>query len=266
MTPVLEMEDVRVRYPARGLGRWRRGGGAEIVSGVSLRVGRGQTLGLVGESGSGKTSLARAVVGLVGISGGVVRIDGRSAAGPRDRGWQFMRRDVGMMFQDPVASLDPRMSILASVAEPLAVHGGPGALWRRDRWDVAGRMLERVGLERRLFDRYPHQISGGQARRVAVARALVLRPKLVIADEPTAGLDVSVQGEVLNLLLEMQAAFSLSYLIITHNLAVARHMSDRIAVMHRGRIVEEGAAEDVYMRPGHLYTRGLVGQEERVLF
>jgi len=253
MSPVLEIEGLTISYPGGFMKPPRI-----AVCGAGFSIARGKTLALVGGSGSGKTTLARALLGLVPFQAGTLRINGRQPTSPLDRQWNAIRRETGMMFQDPAASLDPRMSIWASVAEPLAIHGGPGALFGRARWEKAASMLEMVGLPRALLNRRPSEISGGQARRVAIARALVLRPKLVIADEPTAGLDVSVQGDVLNLLADLQAELGLAYLVITHDLSVARHMADTIAVMQEGRIVEQGAAHEILGAPAHAYTRALI--------
>jgi len=253
MNKVLEIEGLSVHLPG-GFMRPPR----MVVCGAGFSIARGRTLALVGGSGSGKTTLARALLGLVPFQAGTLRIDGRQPTSARDRAWKTIRRDTAMMFQDPVASLDPRMSVWACVAEPLAIHGGPGALFGRARWKQAASMLEMVGLPRTILTRRPREISGGQARRVAIARALVLRPKLVIADEPTAGLDVSVQGDVLNLLADLQGELGVAYLVITHDLAVARHMADDIAVMEGGRIVEQGAADDIFRCPAHEVTRSLL--------
>jgi peptide/nickel transport system ATP-binding protein len=251
----MEIEGLSISYPGSFMRPSR-----SVVYGAGFSVARGRTLALVGGSGSGKTTLARALLGLVPFQAGTLRINGRQPKSPADRQWKVIRRETGMMFQDPVASLDPRMSVWACVAEPLAIHGGPGALFGRARWEKAASMLEMVGLPGTILNRRPAEISGGQARRVAIARALVLRPKLVIADEPTAGLDVSVQGDVLNLLADLQAELGLTYLVITHDLAVARHIADDIAVMHEGRIVEQGAADAILGAPRHFYTRSLLAK------
>jgi peptide/nickel transport system ATP-binding protein len=258
MNAILQINDLVVRYPAGTFFERLRSGSPRYVSvlpGVSLSVPQGETLGLIGESGSGKTTLGRAVVGLSPITRGTIWVDGETATGSGDRAWRGMRRNVGLMFQDPMAALDPRLTIGRSVTEPLAIHERRG-LHRRER---AVDLLRKVGLPAALADRYPHQISGGQARRVTVARALALNPKLVVADEPTAGLDLSVQGELLNLLGELQTSLGLSFLLITHNLAVARHVTDRIAIMYLGRIVETGRSADIFAKPAHPYTRALLG-------
>ena len=259
MTPLLEVNDLVVRYPAASLFGRLRGEAREVtvLDGVSLTLGQGETLGLVGESGSGKTTLGRAIGGMTPMASGSVTLAGLSATGDRDVFWGEMRRNVGFMFQDPMAALDPRMRLAASITEPLAVHG----VGRAERRRRAGELLAEVGLSADFDERFPHQISGGQARRVTVARALSLRPKLVIADEPTAGLDLSVQGELLNLLNAIQVATSVSFLFITHNLAVARHVTDRVAVMYLGRIVESARTADLFAQPGHPYTRALLSAQ-----
>jgi oligopeptide/dipeptide ABC transporter ATP-binding protein len=255
---VLEIEDLVVRYKTGGwAGALRRKSSryAEVLAGIDLSLNAGRTLGVVGESGSGKTTLARAVVGLAPIARGGVRVDGMRASGWGDGPWRFIRRKVGFMFQDPLASLDPRMDVAMLVTEPFVIHRTEGIDRRRE----AARLLDLVGLPARFLDRYPYQLSGGQARRVSVARALALKPKLVIADEPTAGLDLSIQGDVLNLMTDLQAELGMSYLLITHNLTVARHIADEIAVMYLGRIVETGPTDAVYRAPAHPYTRALLG-------
>jgi peptide/nickel transport system ATP-binding protein len=254
---VLDVEDAVVQYKA---GSWL---GAKVsgrpyridaVAGVSLELPAGKTYGLVGESGSGKTTLGRAIVGLVPLTSGIIRIDGADAQGYGDGPWRLIRRDVALIFQDPVAALNPRMTVEVAITEPLAIHRTE----RFDRRAEARRLLDMVGLPANFLDRYPHELSGGQARRIAVARALALRPKLIIADEPTAGLDVSVQGDILNLLSDLQDELNISYLIITHNLAVARHVTDYVGIMYLGRLVETGTTADVFKAPSHPYTKALL--------
>ena len=256
MSSLLQVNDLVVRYPTGSLldaamGEPRQ---VTVLDGVSLTLGQGETLGLVGESGSGKTTLGRAIVGMTPIASGTVTVAGLDATGSSRAVWRQIRRHVGFMFQDPVAALDPRMRLATSITEPLAVQGIRGTERRRR----AGELLAEVGLSADFAERFPHQVSGGQARRVTVARALALRPKLVIADEPTAGLDLSVQGELLNLLNAIQRTSSVSFLMITHNLAVARHVTDRIAVMYLGRIVESAPTSKIFRRPAHPYTRALL--------
>jgi len=230
----------------------------DAVLDVSFTLKAGTTLALVGESGSGKSSLGRAIIGLTPIHSGHVRFQGKE---PRLRGGgaRDYRREVAMMFQDPVSSLSPRRTVRSLITEPFVVHG----LSARDLDAEARRLLTLVGLPKDFASRYPHQLSGGQARRVGVARAVALLPKLIIADEPTAGLDVSVQGEILNLLNRLQRELGLTYLIITHNLAVVRHVSDETAIMYMGRFVEQGPTADIFARAAHPYTVGLLASQPK---
>ena len=225
----------------------------QIFADVSFTLNPGETLGLVGESGSGKTTLARALLGLTPTTHGSIHFD----QAPRKTKADFtaMRAHTAMMFQDAIASLSPRMTIGALLAEPLTIHRQPAPAAK-----IAD-MLALVGLPAEFASRYPHELSGGQARRVGVARALVLNPKLVIADEPTAGLDVSVQGEILNLMTDLKTRLNLSYLIISHNLAMVRHVSDRIAVMYLGRLVEIGPTRQTFAQPLHPYSQSLIASE-----
>ncbi len=256
--PLLEVEDLRVRFRVLGALRARLSGVedpfVDAVLGASFRLHRGETLGLVGESGSGKTTLGRTILGLIAPHSGSVRFDGRELAGLSESSFKPLRRDIAMMFQDPVGSLSPRRTVRKLITEPFEVH----RIRKRDLREEADRLCDMVKLPRNLLSRYPHELSGGQARRVGVARALALQPRLIVADEPTAGLDVSVQGEILNLMAELQRDIGLSYLIITHNLPVVRHISDRLAIMYLGRLVEQGECQRVFARPAHPYTEALV--------
>jgi peptide/nickel transport system ATP-binding protein len=258
---LLEVTDLSVRYPSFGPIRAKLLGlpnrFLDAVIDVSFRVERGTTLALVGESGSGKSSLGRALVGLTPIAQGRVRFDGTEPLVRNPKGDKAYHRDVAMMFQDPVSSLSPRRTVQALITEPFVVHGLSG----RDLRAEAHRLLALVGLPRDFAGRYPHQLSGGQARRVGVARAVALSPKLIVADEPTAGLDVSVQGEILNLLLRLQRELGLTYLIITHNLAVVRHVSDETAIMYMGRFVEQGPTAEIFANPSHPYTAALIASQ-----
>jgi len=228
----------------------------DAVLDVSMDLKKGETLGLVGESGSGKTTFGRTILGLVPAYSGSVTFEGQELIGLGESQFKPLRRDMAMMFQDPIGSLSPRQSVRALLAEPLEIHGRAGGNTSLDR--EAERLLDMVQLPRDFLSRYPHELSGGQARRVGVARALALQPKLIIADEPTAGLDVSVQGEILNLMNGLQREHGLTFLIITHNLPVVRHVSDRLAIMYLGRIVEFGDSEQIFNAPAHPYTEALV--------
>ena len=259
--PLLEVENLRVRFRTLGALRARLAGIADpfldAVLDISFALQAGTTFALVGESGSGKTTLGRAILGLVPVHSGAVRFDGDATQGTSDSAFQPLRRKIAMMFQDPVASLSPRLTVKSLITEPFLIHG----LRDRDLDKEAKRLLDMVGLPANFVGRYPHELSGGQARRVGVARALALTPKLIIADEPTAGLDVSVQGEILNLMNRLQREIGLAYLIITHNLAVVRHISDEMAIMYMGRFVEHGPTERIFAAPSHPYTHGLLAAE-----
>ena len=249
---LLAVQNLSVDLPLAGLFARAR---LNILSGISLTLGPAETLGLVGESGSGKTTLARAILGLQKISAGTVTLDGKPLATNAD--FAKIRRHSAMMFQDAVASLSPRMTVGQLIREPFAIHRVP-----MPPGTVAA-LLTQVGLPPDIADRYPHALSGGQARRVGVARALALAPKLVIADEPTAGLDKSVQAEILNLMNDLKDELRLSYLIISHNLALVRHVADRIAVMYLGRLVETGPTAQVFASPRHPYTASLIAADPK---
>ena len=252
---LLEVNDLRIRYARQGrlkAALRRESHDFEAVCGVSFTLEPGQTLGLVGESGSGKSTIARTLIGLKKASGGSIRFDGAEISDASGRSWARLRREMSMMWQDPVGSLSPRLTVKSLVAEPLRING------RKAGRAEAERLLGLVGLPAEFATRYPHQLSGGQARRVGVARALALDPKLLIADEPTAGLDMSVQGEVLNLLAEVQARSGVAIVIITHNLNLVRHVTDQMAIMYLGRFVEQGPTEQVFAHPRHPYTKALL--------
>lgn len=258
MSVLLDVRDLRVRYRAMGNLRARMKGipdpHFDAVCNVSFQLNAGETLGLIGESGSGKSTIARSLIGLKEAAGGSVRFEGREISNLGHRAFRSLRREIAMMWQDPVGSLSPRLTVRSLVTEPYRIHGVKG----RDLDAEAVRLLRMVGLNEDFAARFPHQLSGGQARRVGVARALALDPKLIIADEPTAGLDVSVQAEILNLLNEIQARLGVAILVITHNLNVVRHITDRMAIMYLGRFVEQGPTEDVFFRPRHPYTEALL--------
>jgi oligopeptide/dipeptide ABC transporter ATP-binding protein len=258
MSALLTVRDLRVRYPlARNMASMLKGerqSHVDVVHGVSFDIARGETLAVVGESGSGKTTLAMALCGLAPVLGGEVRFDGAVLPTGKNRFLQPDRKRIALMFQDPVGSLSPRMTVRSLLAEPYRIHAGLSDDPDRSALDL----LSLVGLGADLADRYPHQLSGGQARRVGVARALALRPELLIADEPTAGLDVSVQGEVLNLLADLQQEMGLGIMIITHNLNIVRHVASRMAIMYLGRFLEQGLSELVFHQPRHPYTAALL--------
>lgn len=259
MTAAFSIHDLEVDVAGRGLMSKLIGTqpahAINILSGIDLAIAAGEIVGLVGESGSGKTTLARAMVGLQPIRHGTLRFEGHALQGARD--FSMFRRRSALMFQDPVGSLSPRMKVGALVTEPFIIHGLP----LPSRTGKAAELLERVGLPAAMAERYPHELSGGQARRVCVARALALNPGIVIADEPTAGLDVSVQAEILNLMTSLKTDLNIGFLIITHNLAVVRHISDRVAILYLGRLVEEGPTREVFAHPAHPYTRSLIASQ-----
>jgi ABC-type oligopeptide transport system ATPase subunit len=253
--PLLRVSDLRVYFPAAGAGLGRRVV-VRAVDGVSFHVGRGETLGLVGESGCGKTTAGRAILRLIEPTEGRIQFDGQDVRAARGARLFGLRRRMQIIFQDPAGSLNPRMRVGAIVAEPLVVHGlanGRAELRRR-----VGELLERCGLPPAAAERYPHEFSGGQRQRIGIARALALRPQFIVCDEPTSALDVSVQAQIINLLMDLQREFALSYLFISHDMAVIQHVCRRIAVMLRGRIVEEGPREQILAAPQHPYTRGLL--------
>jgi len=229
----------------------------QAVRGVSLTVASGRSLGIVGESGSGKSTLARIAMALETPSGGEVRWLGRDVSTMSARELRTARRDVQMVFQDPYGSLDPRQRIAYTVAEPLEQRAGPAT---RDRVSAS---LEAVGLSAGDAAKFPHEFSGGQRQRIAIARALITRPKLIVADEPVSALDVSVQAQVLNLMADLQDTLGLTYLFISHDLAVVNHVCDDVAVMYAGRIVEQGTPEQLFLAAAHPYTRALVGELPR---
>jgi oligopeptide/dipeptide ABC transporter ATP-binding protein len=255
---LLEVQDVVKEFPvgsASSLLGGRAGQSVKAVSGVSLEVGLGETLGLVGESGCGKTTLGRLIVGLQKPTSGVIRFGGEDVTRLRGSRLRLSRRYRQLMFQDPFASLDPRMRIGAILREPLAIQR---VGTRAERETRVSRLLDEVGLSARVLDLYPHELSGGQRQRVGLARALMLTPRLLVADEPVSALDVSIQAQVLNLMKALRERRSLTAVVISHDLAVIRFLADRIGVMYLGQLVELGTAADVYARPAHPYTRGLL--------
>lgn len=253
--PLLAIRELVVRYPGRRTVLRPGRGGHTALRGVSLELGAGEALGLVGESGAGKTSLGRALVGLAPVVAGSICLDGAELVGARPADAVRLRRGIQMVFQDPFSSLDPRLRVGAIVREPLDIRGEEPAAARDQR--VAD-MLRRVGLDADAASRRPRAFSGGQRQRIALARALVSRPRLLVADEPFAALDVSVQAQMAVLLDEIRREMGLSVLFIAHDLPVVRHLCDRVAVLHEGRIVEEGPPDEVFGWPRDPYTRSLV--------
>jgi oligopeptide transport system ATP-binding protein len=254
--PLLEVTDLVKHFPVkRGLVIDRTVDQIRAVDGVSFEVAAGETLGLVGESGSGKSTLGRAVLQLVKPTSGSVRFEGREIAGLSRRAMRPLRREMQMVFQDPYASLNPRKRIGQIVGEPLRLQGvAKGGELRRQ---VQG-LLERVGLAPEHYDRFPHEFSGGQRQRIGIARAIALRPKLIVADEPVSALDVSIRAQIVNLLADLQQELGLTYVFVAHDIGIVRHVSDRIAVMHEGKIVEEGPADRVCEQPRDAYTKQLL--------
>ena len=253
--PLLAAEDVKKYFPVRGGVFGGRVGVVRAVDGVTFSIRRGETLGLVGESGCGKSTLGRTLNRLEKPTSGRVTFEGRDIARAAGKDLHTLRRDIQMIFQDPYSSLNPRMTVGEIVREPLLVHNVGTKV---EQLETVRELLEVVGLTGDLLGRYPHEFSGGQRQRVGLARALALEPKLVIADEPVSALDVSVQSQVLNLMVRLQRERRLTYLFISHDLSVVEYVSDTIAIMYLGRIVETGPSAAVFGRPAHPYTRALI--------
>ena len=270
MTPILEVQNLTVRFPVFGGIFLRRTGEVRAVDGVSFSLARGETLGLVGESGCGKTTVGRAIINILRAMSYKVEVSGRilyhhpngivDLASLDRRAMRPYRADVQMVFQDPYSSLNPRKTVGQIVEEPLTIHTRDSAADRRAR---VRSLLDKVGLSSRHMDRYPHEFSGGQRQRVGIARALATNPTIVVADEPVSALDVSIQAQVINLMQDLQQEFGLSYIFIGHDLSVVRHISDRIAVMYVGKIVEMGQADQIYAHPQHEYSKTLLAAAPR---
>jgi len=253
--PLLEIKDVHVRFPVRRGVFSRVHGYIHAVQGVSLNVHEGEVVGLVGESGCGKTTLARSILQLQRPSMGTISINGKNVYELDRNQSRAARRDVQIVFQDPYASLNPRLPVYHIITEGLVAHG---MIKERDREQTARELLNDVGLGSDVMYRYPHEFSGGQRQRISIARAISMKPRLVVCDEAVSALDVSIQAQVINLLIELKEKYRLSYLFISHDLGVVKFIADRVAVMYLGRIVEHGACEDIMLQPRHPYTQALL--------
>jgi ABC-type microcin C transport system duplicated ATPase subunit YejF len=254
--PLLRVAHLKVAYPTKSALLRRKIAENVAVSDVTFDIHQGETVGLVGESGSGKSTVARAVIGLVKADAGAIEFEGRDITRLTAKQLKPVRREMQMVFQDPYASLNPRLTVRDLIAEGWRVHRD---VVPRDRWTAeAKELMDRVGLNPDYSDRYPHQFSGGQRQRIGIARALALRPKLIICDEPVSALDVSVQAQVLNLLDDLQQDLGLAYLFISHDLSVIEHLCDRVLVLHHGVVVEQGAAAEIFEHPQDDYTKALL--------
>ncbi len=252
---MLKTEDLRVHFPVRSGLFLRQSGAVKAVDGVSLELGVGETLGLVGESGCGKSTIGKALVRLLNPTSGRIIFEDRDITHLSQRQIRPLRKDFQMIFQDPAESLDARMNVRSIIEEPYQIHG-LGSREERRKW--VNELLDRVGLSASSAERYPFEFSGGQKQRIGIARALALKPKWIVCDEPVSALDVSVQSQILNLLVDLQKEFDLSYLFIAHDLSVVKHVSDRVAVMYLGKIVELANSETIYRNPKHAYTKALL--------
>lgn len=255
METLLSVEDLKVHFPIKKGLLSKTTGHVFAVDGVSFSLKKGETIGLVGESGCGKTTTGLAVLRLINPTGGRVKFESKDISQSTKKEMRSLKKEMQIIFQDPYSSLNPRMTVNQIISDPMDIHGlFPG----NERKDRVAHLLERVGLSAEQGRRYPHQFSGGQRQRIGIARALALDPKLIIGDEPVSALDVSIQAQIINLLVDLQQEFQLSYIIIAHDLAVVEHICDRIAVMYLGKIVEMASYQDLYRDPKHPYTQALL--------
>ncbi len=256
LPPILSVRHLKVYFRPRSIWPWQRDAHVRAVDDLHLDLRAGETLGIVGESGCGKSTLARALIGLQAPTSGSIRYAGRELAGLSKKDWQPLRRELQMVFQDPLASLNPKMTVGQIVAEPLR-ELCPEIPAAEHAQRVAA-MLERVGLSRDIVDRHPHEFSGGQAQRIGIARALIVKPKVLICDEAVSALDVSVRAQIVNLLVELRQEYGLTLIFIAHDLAIVRYLCDRVLVMYLGKVMEQAGAADLFGTPKHPYTRALM--------
>ena len=256
MSSLLQVRDLTCHFKVPNpASLWRKPLSLRAVDGVSFELSPGQTLGLVGESGCGKSTTAQLVLGLLKPTQGQVHFEGELVTAQRNARWRGLRRRMQMVYQDPLSALERRLTVIDQVAEPLLIFTPDTASERREK---AAQLMHSVGLTANLFDRFPHELSGGQRQRVVLARAIIMHPSLLVCDEPISALDVSIQAQVINLLKEVQARFGMAFLFISHDLKVVRQVSDEVAVMYLGRIVERGPSDEIFKKPAHPYTQALV--------
>ena len=259
---LIEVRDLKVWFPVRGGILRRKIGDIKAVDGISFDVPEGRTVGLVGESGSGKTTAGRAILKLAPATGGSVKYSGKEILGLSEREFRPLRREIQIIFQDPFGSLNPRMTCGNIIGEAIEIHF-PGTS-KEERASEVAELLRTVGLKPDMASRYPHEFSGGQRQRIGIARALAVKPKFIVCDEPVSALDVSVQAQIVNLLRDLQQSLGIAYLFIAHDLAVVEHISDTVLVMHRGKIVEQAPSAELYRNPRHEYTRALLAAVPRL--